>query len=164
MRVAKFYCVFWYWCGGLPSLEHDFSDLWHIPLTQLPNPQLLCHDLQDLQLLDPSPRFHFTLRPWTLINSIQILGMWNLTVWMKIAIHKVGHMHIWFDHMPIIKIHISPAATMRGMFCKFCPWGPLYICPRHLSVFLKWFILQNWKCYMVFSHLDAIFSIVFQKS
>ena len=33
---------------------------------------------------------------------------------------KVGHMHIWFDHVPIAKIHILPTAMMREMYCRFC--------------------------------------------
>ena len=49
---------------------------------------------------------------------------------------------------------------MKRMFCKFCPQGPLDICQGYLPIFLKWFILQNGKCYKVFSCLDAIFNII----
>ena len=33
---------------------------------------------------------------------------------------KVCRMHFRLDHVPIAKIHLSPAATMRRMFCEFC--------------------------------------------
>jgi len=88
----SFYCVFWdhflCWCGGLPSLECGLSDLRQLPLTQLPNPQLLHCDLQDLQLPDLSLRFHFCSHPRSLglINHTQILAIWNLILWMKITI------------------------------------------------------------------------------
>jgi hypothetical protein len=65
--------------------------------------------------------------------------------------------------VPIAKMQLLPVATMRRMFCEFCPQAPLYICPIHLPSFLTSFILQNGKCYKVFSHLDAIFSVIFMR-
>ena len=64
-----------------------------------------------------------------------------------------GHSEAIFiplDHVSIAKIHLTPAATMRRMFCKFCPQGPLDICKKYLPVLFKWFVLQNGKCYKVF--------------
>ena len=89
-----------------------------------------------------------------------------ILVWFTVQKHQRLHKggHIWFNHVPMVKLHILPAATMRGMFCKFCWQWPLYICPRHLPIIFKWFILQNWKCYMVFCYLDAIFSIILWKA
>ena len=48
---------------------------------------------------------------------------------------KVGRIHLRLDHVPIAKIHLSPAATMRKMFCEFCPQVPLYICQKHLHIY-----------------------------
>ena len=45
-----------------------------------------------------------------------------------LLLSKAGRIHIWFDHVLIAKEHILPAATMRGMFCKFCLQEPLDIC------------------------------------
>ena len=49
----------------------------------------------------------------------------------------LSHIHIWLDHVPITKIHLSPAAKTRRMFCQFCLQVPLYICLRHLPIFFN---------------------------
>ena len=37
----------------------------------------------------------------------------------------------------ITKIHLSLAAMIRRMFCKFCPQVPLDICKKYLPIFLN---------------------------
>ena len=87
------------------------------------------------QWLDTLPTYLHLLAHWTL-NLLIILIMTDFVE------SKVGCMHIWFDHMPIKKIHISPAAMMRGMFCKFCLQTFIYS-SKTPAIFFKWFILQN---------------------
>jgi len=90
--------------------------------------------------------------------------VWNWIFFSSLFNGKVGHIHIQLDHMLITKIYLLTVTTMRRIFCKLCLQGPLDICPRHLHIFFKWFILQNGKCYTVFSHLDTIFSIIWRKA
>jgi hypothetical protein len=78
------------------------------------------------------------------LNSIKTLNIVNMFK-IKFKVHlnigipdvKVGRIHIRLDHMPIAKIHLSPVATMRGMFYKFCLQGTLDTGPRHLLIFFK---------------------------
>ena len=112
----------------------------------------LQHSVQRYWYISDPKILSVSSRPCTYYHGL----WWN--------INKVGRMHIRFDHVPIAKMHRLPAAMMRRMFCKFCSQGPLNICPIHLHIFFKWFILRNGKCYKVFSHLGAIFSVILRKS
>ena len=63
---------------------------------------------------------------------------------------------VQLDHMPITKIHISPAAMMRGMFCKICLQRTfIYSSKTPAYIFLNDLFCK------IESHLDAIFSITY---
>ena len=80
-----------------------------------------------LPWLDPLPTYLHSLAHWTLDLLIVLI----MTDFVE---SKVGHMHIWFDHVPIAKYTFHQQQWWEECFANsVC--GPLYIHPRHLPIF-----------------------------